>query len=99
MKIKKGDNVIVITGQDKGQSGKVARVFPQTEKVLIEGVNKQKKHERARKANSKGQVIERSMPIHVSNVMLLENKKKVRAGFKIVDDKKVRISRKTGQEI
>jgi large subunit ribosomal protein L24 len=58
-----------------------------------------KKHERARKANSKGQIVEKAMPIHVSNVMLLEGKKGVRVGSKMIGDKRVRISRETGKEI
>ena len=80
------------------------RAFPKADLVIVEGVNKRKKHERAKKSNSKGQIVEKAMPIHVSNVMLLEGKKRVRAGRKLIGlpgqgDKKVRISRKTGQEI
>ncbi len=99
MKIKKNDNVIVIAGKDKGKTGKVVRAFPAENMVLVEGVNVLKKHQRATRSNSKGQIIEKSLPIHVSNVMLLEGKKRVRVGKKIVGEKKIRISRKTGQEI
>jgi large subunit ribosomal protein L24 len=70
MHIKKGDNVIVLTGRDKGKKGTVAKVFPKLNRVLIEGVNKVKKHQRARKSGEKGQTIEISLPIHASNVKL-----------------------------
>jgi large subunit ribosomal protein L24 len=99
MKIKKNDNIIVIAGKDKGKTAKVVKCFPQENLIVVEGVNMKKKHERARKANSKGQIVEKAMPIHVSNVMLLEGKKGVRVGSKKIGDKRVRISRKTGKEI
>ena len=99
MKIKKNDNVIVIAGKDKGKTAKVVKAFPKDDLVIVEGVNMRKKHERARKANTKGQIIEKAMPIHVSNVMLLEGKKGVRAGSKLIGEKKVRVSRKSGKEI
>jgi large subunit ribosomal protein L24 len=78
MKIKKNDNVIVIAGKDKGKTGKIARAFPAKDLVIVEGVNMKKKHQRATKSNSKGQIVEKAMPVHVSNVMLLEGKKRVR---------------------
>ena len=70
MKIKKGDNVTVISGASRGKSGKVLRVITKTEKVVIEGVNLRKKHQRARKEGQKGQIIETAYPIHVSNVKI-----------------------------
>lgn len=101
MKIHKGDNVIVISGADKGKTGSVRRVMPSRQSVIIEGVNVRKKHERARRANQKGQLIEKAMPIHVSNVALMEpgSGKAARAGRKLVGEKWVRISRKSGKEI
>jgi large subunit ribosomal protein L24 len=99
MKIKKNDNIIVIAGKDKGKTAKVARCFPKDSLIIVEGVNLKKKHERARKSGSKGQIVEKAMPIHVSNVMLLEGKKGVRVGKKMIGDKNVRISKKTGKEI
>lgn len=101
MKIKKGDNVIVITGKDKGKEGKIARAFPSENKVLIDGVNVSKKHQRARRAGGKGEIIEFSKPIHVSNVMIKDSKtgKRTRVGFKLIPGKKLRIARKTGSEI
>jgi len=71
MKIKKGDNVIVIAGKDKGTTGKVSEAFPREEKVLIAGVNMRKKHQKARKTGEKGQILDQAFPIHVSNVMLV----------------------------
>jgi len=99
MKIKKNDSVIVIAGKDKGKTSKVVKCMPKDNLIIVEGVNMKKKHERARKANSKGQIIEKAMPIHVSNVMLLEGKKGVRVGKKLIGEKRVRVSRKTGKEI
>lgn len=99
MKIKKNDNVIVISGKDKNKTAKVLRAFPKDNLIIVEGVNMKKKHERARKSNSKGQIVEKAMPIHVSNVMLLEGKKGVRVGKKVIGGKTVRISKKTGKEI
>ncbi len=68
MKIKKGDNVIVIAGASKGKKGKVLRAMPTEDKVIVEGVNMRKKAFKARKAGEKGQMVELAMPIHVSNV-------------------------------
>ena len=68
MKIRKGDNVIVITGKDRGKSGKVIRAFPVKNMVLVDGINIKKKHQRPSKSNQKGQVVDRTTPIHVSNV-------------------------------
>ena len=70
MHVKKGDNVIVLAGKDKGKTGKILRAFPSEDKVLVEGVNVKKVHERAKKKEGKGGVIEKNFPIHVSNVKL-----------------------------
>jgi large subunit ribosomal protein L24 len=100
MKIKKGDNVIVIAGKDKGKTGKVEKVFSKTEMVLLDGVNIATKHQKSRRARgSQGQVIKRPVPIHVSNVAFADGKKPVRLGYKMEDDKKVRVNRKTGKTI
>lgn len=100
MKIRKNDNVIVITGKDKGKTGKVLRAFPAENKVLVQGINILKKHQRPTKSGQKGQIIDRTMPMHVSNVMLVEGDGKgVRTGKKLIDGKYVRISRKTGKQI
>ncbi|MEK7501699.1 MAG: 50S ribosomal protein L24 [Patescibacteria group bacterium] len=68
MHIKKGDTVKILAGDDKGKTGKVVRAFPSDDKVLVEGVNMTKKHERAKKQGGKGQVVERAMPIYACKV-------------------------------
>jgi large subunit ribosomal protein L24 len=70
MHVKKGDNVIVITGKDKGKSGKILKAFPRENKVLVEGVNPKKVHERAKKSGTKGTIVEKFFPIHASNVKI-----------------------------
>ena len=99
MKIKKNDNVIVISGASKGKTGKVLATMKNRDLIVVEGVNLKKKAQKATKAGQKGQIIEKLMPINVSNVMLVENNKPVRTGYKILKDKKVRVSKKTGKEI
>lgn len=99
MKIKKGDNIIVLAGKDKGKTGKVERTFPQTDMVLVEGVNIVTKHQKNRRTRSQGQVIKKSAPVHISNVALSEGGKPVRIGYKTEGDKKERVSRKTGKAI
>lgn len=88
-----------MAGKDKGKTGKVLRAMPADNKVLIEGLNLRKKHQKARQGGQKGQTIEFSMPIHVSNVMLIEGGKAVRVGSKVVGDKKMRVSKKTGKTL
>lgn len=68
MKIKKGDTVVILSGKDRGRTGKVLRALPKEDRVVVEGAHVVKKHERARKSNQKGQIVEKAMPIHVSNV-------------------------------
>ena len=75
MNIKKGDNVIIISGDDKGKSGKVVKAMPKTNQIVVEGVNIVKKHERPRKQGQKGQVVEVSMPFHVSKAKSAEKVK------------------------
>lgn len=101
MHIKKGDTVIVMTGKDRGKSGVVARAMPHEERIIIEGVNMQKKHRRSRKERGKGQIVPVAMPIHVSNVMLKDPKtgKPTRVGFKRDGEKKVRVAKKSGVEL
>ena len=101
MNIKKGQNVIVIAGKDKGKQGKVTRAFPRLNKVIVEGVHILKRHQRARKSGQKGQILDTTMPIHASNVMIVDPKtgKGTRTGAKMVGEKKVVISRKSGTEL
>lgn len=98
MKIKKGDNIKVIAGKDKGKTGKVTRAFPRKDLVIVEGVNIKKRHQRPTKSNQKGQIIDKVLPIHVSNVMLIDPKGGgvTRVGKKRVNGKNVRIAVKSG---
>lgn len=98
MKIRKDDNVIVISGKDKGKTGKVMKAFPRENKILIAGVNVSKRHERPKKSGSKGQVVDKAMPINVSNVMIVDPKdgKRTRVGLKIEGDKKIRVTKNSG---
>jgi large subunit ribosomal protein L24 len=73
MHVKKGDNVIVITGKDKGKSGKILRAFPTENKVLVEGLNMKKVHQKRKTAGGKGEIIEKAFPIHASNVKASKN--------------------------
>jgi large subunit ribosomal protein L24 len=102
MKIRKEDNVLVITGKDKGKKGKVRFVYPRKNRVLIEGVNMIKTHSRARQQMQQAGLIEREAPISLSNVMLIctHCNKPVRVGFKFLDDgRKVRICRSCKEAI
>lgn len=72
MKIKKGDNIIIMAGKDKGKKGKVVRALPKKNKVVVEGLNMTKRHQKARKSGEKGSMINMAMPINVSNVKLAE---------------------------
>lgn len=99
MKIKKGDKVVVITGKDRGKMGAVTEAFPKTNRVLVEGINMKKKHEKAR-GSRKGQIVERAMPVHVSNVMILDPKggKGTRIGIVRKDGARTRVAKKSGSE-
>lgn len=93
MKIKTNDNVKVLSGKDKGKTGKVIQVFTANSKVVVEGMNKIKKHLRSGKQGEKGQVIELSSPMAVSKLMLICTKcnKPTRVGYKLDGDKKKRV--------
>lgn len=101
MKLKKGDNVIVIAGKDKGKKGKIVRVLPKNSKVIVDGLNMTKRHQRPRKSGEKGSIKNIEMPINASNVMIVDPKtgKVSRIGKKKVGEKMVRIARKSNQEI
>jgi large subunit ribosomal protein L24 len=101
MKLKKGDNVIVISGKNKGQKGKIMLVNKTTERVVVDGVNKTKRHIKPRSKTEKGSTVEKEAPLHVSNVMLIDPKtdKGTRVGKKTVDGKNVRFAKKSGNEI
>ena len=100
MKLKKGDTVVVITGKDKGKEGEVLQVFPTDNKVIISGVNIAKKHQKARKVNEPGGIIDRDMPMDASNVMLVHKGKPTRVGYRLnTDGTKVRVAKRTGEVI
>lgn len=96
IKIKKGDTVLVTKGKDKGKKGKVVRVFPALEKVLVEGVNTKTRHVRPRRAGEQGQRVEVSHPVPTSNTMVVCSScgKGTRVGYQVTDGKKVRICKK-----
>lgn len=101
MKIKKGDNVIVLQGKDKGKTGKVLRSLISSEKVIVEGVNIIKRHKKSAQKGKGGEVIDVTAPIHVSNVAILDPKTKTatRVGYKMVNGKKVRVLKKSETEM
>ena len=104
MKIKKGDKVMVIAGKDKGKTATVTVALPKVEKVILDGINVATRHQKSRRTRSQGQIIDKSMPIHVSNVALIgEDKKAVRAGYTVEKEgdssKKVRVARPSGKKI
>jgi large subunit ribosomal protein L24 len=103
MKIKKGDTVQVIAGKDKGAKGKVIQAYPDRERVLVEGVNRIKKHTRIsqnQRGAQSGGIVTQEASIHISNVMLVVDGKPTRVGKKVTDDgKRIRVSRRTGKEI
>ncbi|MDR0741641.1 MAG: 50S ribosomal protein L24 [Rickettsiales bacterium] len=100
MKIKKDDEVIVISGKYKGVKGKVLEARPTESRVVVEGVNRHKWHIKPTQEKP-GHILDREAPMHVSNVALIDpkTKKATRAGFKLENGKKVRISKKSGAEI
>ena len=102
LKIKKGDRVQVLTGKDRGKTGEVSRAMPATGKLIIDGVNVVKKHQKATKATMQGGIIDKDMPIPIANVALLcpACGKPTRVGYTIDNDgTKVRICKKCGGEM
>ncbi|OIO64035.1 MAG: 50S ribosomal protein L24 [Candidatus Marinimicrobia bacterium CG1_02_48_14] len=100
MKIRKNDTVKVIAGEDKGKQGKVLAVFPDKERVLIEGVNFVKRHQKQTSAQTPAGIIEKEAPIHLSNVQLVISDKPVKVGYKFLEDgRKVRYDKTTGEII
>ena len=104
MKVKKGDTVIVIAGRDKGQKGRVIQAMPRENKVLVEGVNRVKKHTRIRttqRGAKTGGIVTQEAPIHVSNVMVVDSDgKPTRIGYRLDDDgQKIRVARSNGKDL
>ena len=102
LRIRKGDRVRVLKGKDRGKEGVVMRVLPEVGKVIVDGVNVAKKHQKPTRATMQGGIIDKDMPIDVSNVAVISPKdgKPTRVGFKFKDDgTKVRICKRTGAEL
>ena len=102
MKILKGDRVVVLSGKDKGSEGVVERAIPEAGKVIVDGVNIAKKHQAPTSGDQQGGIIDKAMPLDVSNVAVVSPKdgKATRVGYKInADGTKVRICKRTGAEL
>jgi len=101
MHVKKGDTVVITAGKDKGKKGKVLQAFPTKERVIVEGVNMVTKHQKPNQKVQQGGIIHQEAPLHISNVMLFDPKAKsgTRVRSEIKNDKKVRVSVKTGEVI
>lgn len=102
MKVRKGDRVQILAGKQRGDVGTVLRVLPQASRVVVEGVNVAKRHTKPKQANAPGGIIQKEMPIHISNVAVLSPKdgKPTKVGYRFKEDgTKVRICRRSGEEI
>ena len=104
MKVKKGDTVLVLSGKDKGAKGRVIAAYPQTQKVLVEGVGRVKKHTRistSQRGAQQGGIVTQEAPIHVSNVMVIgPEDKPTRVGYrKDEEGRSIRVSRRTGKDL
>ena len=102
-KIRKDDRVVVLTGKrsDKGKQGRVLKVFPTADRVLVEGINIVQRHTRASQANPQGGIVNKEAPIHVSNVAIVDPKtgEPTRVGFRMEGDRKVRFAKKSGEAL
>tara|TARA_B110000014_G_C19837697_1_gene434318 strand:+ start:230 stop:538 length:309 start_codon:yes stop_codon:yes gene_type:complete len=100
IKIKKNDDVQVVSGNYRGETGRVIKVLHSKNRVIVEGVNKAKKHIRPTQDNPQGGIVEKELSIHISNLMLIHKGKPVKVGFEILKDgKKVRINKKNNEVI
>jgi large subunit ribosomal protein L24 len=101
MKIRKGDQVYVIAGKDVGKTGEVTRVIPERDRVIVDGVNVAKRHQRATNATMQGGIIDKDMPLHISNVAIVCSScdKPTRIGYRFDGDTKVRVCRKCGKDL
>ena len=102
LKIKKGDRVRVLQGKDRGKTGEVSRVLPKEGKVIVDGINVAKKHQKATRSTMQGGIIDKDMPLDVSNVAVISPKdgKPTKVGYKFdAEGNKVRICRRTGAEL
>ena len=99
-KVKKGDEVIVLAGKDKGKTGKIVKMIPNQKKAIVSEINKVKKNQKPDN-NQAGGIIDKEMPIHISNLSFYDTelKKGIRIGFKLENNKKSRINKSSGKEI
>lgn len=97
MRLKKEDTVMIIAGKDKGYTGKIIKIDPVKERVVVQGANMVKKTMKKQNQQDKGGIVEIEAPIHVSNVALVSKGKVSKVGYKVEDDKKVRYAKKTGE--
>ena len=98
-KIKKGDNVVVLTGKDKGRTGEVVQVLPKEDRAVVRGINMVKRHQRQSQTQEAG-IINKEASIHLSNIAIVaKDGKPTRVGFSVVDGKKVRVAKRTGDVI
>lgn len=98
-KLKTGDNVVVIAGEHKGEEGQIIEILTAKDKAVVKGVNMISKHTKPSANNPQGGIVKKEAPIHISNLMLLENGKPVRVGFRTKDGKKERYSKRTNEAI
>ena len=100
MKLREGDKVMVIAGKDAGKESRIARVFPKRQMLIVEGVNTAKRHQKPRGQTMQGGIIDKDMPIHVSNVMILcDDCGPTRIGYRIDETGKHRVCRKCGGDL
>ncbi|MBW6420275.1 50S ribosomal protein L24 [Rhizobium sp. XQZ8] len=98
-KIKKGDNVVVLAGKDKGRTGEVLQVMPKEDRAFVRGINMVKRHQRQSQTQEAG-IINKEASIHLSNIAIVaKDGKPTRVGFSVVDGKKVRVAKRTGDVI
>ena len=99
-RLKKGDEVIILAGKDKGKTGKIIKMIPTNSKAIVSDINKVKKHQKPSN-NDAGGIIEKEMPIHISNIALYESstKKSIKISYKFENNKKIRINKETGKEL
>ncbi len=100
IKLKKGDEVIVLTGKDKGKTGKIIKVLPKQMKAIVSEINRVKKNQKPDN-NQPGGIIDKEMPLHISNLSFFDSeiKKGVKIGYRLENNKKIRINKSSGKEI
>jgi len=100
LKLKKGDEVIVLAGKDKGKTGKIVKMIPKQMKAVVSEINRVKKNQKPDN-NQPGGIIDKDMPIHISNLAFYDSslKKGVRIGYKFIENKKIRINKSSGKDI